>query len=356
MKRVFISYAQIDHKDGWIDKLAEALRSNSIEVIHDQSHLPVGADISYFMEREIQKCDKILVILSESYKQKADNRVDGVGDEYALIVSEMRGMKSKDVKVLPILRSGSQAKSTPLWMQSLLFLDMRDDDQYDVRLSSLLQIIMNENFKETDIISFNTIDSASSSKSVPPRTDLPAFVQTFYEEQNPNSLFANFDDGIWLGGCNNGRFTLINSSSKDAIKYFHFSESKLNFANMDIQMDVQLSSNKDAQASLGILFSYNPTQKHYFLFGITQEGTCNIYRKDSNGVKQVSSIKTPKSTEKNYFSIGLSRITNYLRLEVNNFVIATLDQNNFPDGDVGIYALGSGEFHFENLKFYKNAL
>lgn len=142
--KVFLHYSWDDelHKK-WVLNLAERLVSDGIDVFFDRFDLQIGSNNNYFMERIIE-ADKVLVIMTEKYKIKADTRTGGVGYEYQIVSSEI----SKDIvgtnRFLPILKSGSKNTSVPIVLQSYLFLDMQKEDKLEEQYLELLRAICNK--------------------------------------------------------------------------------------------------------------------------------------------------------------------------------------------------------------------
>ena len=87
-KVVFISYGweDDDHK-AWVRKLASDL-SVHFEVKIDVKQ-PFGSDINTFMVKMVAEADRVLIVVTPTYKHKADNRENGVGYESVLISDEI---------------------------------------------------------------------------------------------------------------------------------------------------------------------------------------------------------------------------------------------------------------------------
>ncbi len=77
---VFISYSwdSTNHQK-WVLELADELTRNGIKVIIDKHDLLPGEEITEFIERGITECNVFLMICSEQYTIKANNRLGGVG-------------------------------------------------------------------------------------------------------------------------------------------------------------------------------------------------------------------------------------------------------------------------------------
>jgi len=139
--KVFISYSWDDsqHMD-WVLRLADDLsRSYGIFIILDRYDLSPGKNLAYFMEKAVLQSDKILIILTPNYKQRAESRVSGVGYEFSMISQELFENQSDNTKFIPVLRKGNSEDSRPGYLKSLIYHSMTDDDTYD---SDLLKLAM----------------------------------------------------------------------------------------------------------------------------------------------------------------------------------------------------------------------
>ncbi|MDP0501876.1 MAG: toll/interleukin-1 receptor domain-containing protein [Verrucomicrobiota bacterium JB022] len=106
---VFISYSHDSkpHKQ-WVLELAQKLRREEINVIIDQWDLEPGEDLSTFMNYWVRESDRVLLICTETYVQKADDGKGGAGYEAMIVTSElMEDLGS--TKFIPVIR---QAKGS----------------------------------------------------------------------------------------------------------------------------------------------------------------------------------------------------------------------------------------------------
>ena len=139
--RVFISYTHENaaHK-AWVLKLALDLRSNGIDAILDQWECKLGSDLTLFMERGIERADRVVLICTPAYKRKANQGEGGVGYERMVVTSEIaRNIKTS--KFISVLRVGSQKSSIPTFGGSRLYIDFCDDSKYAFNLEELLRDI-----------------------------------------------------------------------------------------------------------------------------------------------------------------------------------------------------------------------
>ncbi len=96
------------------------------------------------MEDSLDKADKVLVVFTEKYKDKATDRTGGVGVEYSMLNSDISQDIINHNKYIPILRSGSSKESIPLFMRQYIAVYMMDDSKYEEQLKEVLHSIFNK--------------------------------------------------------------------------------------------------------------------------------------------------------------------------------------------------------------------
>lgn len=142
---VLLSYSwdNEDHKN-WVLNLAKRLRENGVNAIIDRYHLTPGMNRMVFMEQNIEKADKVLIIFTEQYKEKADQRNGGAGFEYSIINMDLYSRIKDNDKYLPILREGTIESSLPLFMKQFIAIDMSDNSLFEEKFNELLLSIYNK--------------------------------------------------------------------------------------------------------------------------------------------------------------------------------------------------------------------
>lgn len=138
--KVFISYSWAANKERVI-QIANDLMRDGVETIIDEWHLKHGNDKYSFMEQMLTNpsIDFVLIMCDKSYTQKADSRAGGVGDETAIISSELYG-KMKQTKFIPIILEKDENGNTycPTYLKSRIYFDFsNNDDQYEQLLRTL---------------------------------------------------------------------------------------------------------------------------------------------------------------------------------------------------------------------------
>jgi hypothetical protein len=139
--KVFISYSHDNeqHK-AWVIKLSTDLRARGVDANLDIWDLQPGQDIVRFMEDAISQSDRVLLVCSSQYVEKANKGTGGVGYERLIVTGELIG-NIDTKKFIPILRNNTSAVKTPTFMGPRYYLDFSQDDAYETELEKLIREI-----------------------------------------------------------------------------------------------------------------------------------------------------------------------------------------------------------------------
>lgn len=89
----FVSYSWIEEKpDKRVLQLVAKLRESGYQAECDVMKIQKYASINFveMMAKSLQEAEKVIIVLSEAYKKKADSFAGGVGQEYTYIISHMQ--------------------------------------------------------------------------------------------------------------------------------------------------------------------------------------------------------------------------------------------------------------------------
>lgn len=141
--KVFISYAwENEEIKQWVKKLATELRNNGVDAKLDQWEVVPGDQMPMFMEKSVTENNYVLLICTERYKYKSENRIGGVGYEGDIMTAEVLQMANHR-KFIPILRSGDMNVSIPGWLRGKLFIDFTNPLHYENSFENLLSTLLN---------------------------------------------------------------------------------------------------------------------------------------------------------------------------------------------------------------------
>src|SRR5690606_11837218 len=107
--------------------------------IIDQWALGPGDDLPHFMEQNLAIADRVIMICTENYVQKANSGAGGVGYEKMIVTADLlRRIDSN--KVIPLIRQpGTHA--VPTFLQTKLYLDFSREDQTELAFDDLVRAI-----------------------------------------------------------------------------------------------------------------------------------------------------------------------------------------------------------------------
>lgn len=158
--KAFVSYSHDSavHKK-WVLDLATRLRNSGIDASLDQWDLRPGDDLPAFMERNLRSADRILMVCTTKYVEKANSGKGGVGYEKMIITSDLlRNIDSS--KVIPVIRQIGTA-DVPTFLKSKLYIDFSRDDQEEFAFDELVRAIHGAPLYEKPPIGNNPFQPAS---------------------------------------------------------------------------------------------------------------------------------------------------------------------------------------------------
>ena len=130
MKKVFISYS---HKDkGWVCKwLLPRLENNGIETHIDYRDFEIGVASVVNMERAVEKCAKILLVLTQHWINSEFTQFEGI----MVQTEDPIGLKKK---ILPLKLDGCEL---PRRLQILTYADFRDKNEWKFQIERVIKQI-----------------------------------------------------------------------------------------------------------------------------------------------------------------------------------------------------------------------
>jgi len=145
---VFISYSWEDDKQHkkWVLDLALRLINMGIDVLLDQ-FAPIfdiqstQEEINEWMAQSVNNSDKVIAVLTPTYRYKAENGLGGVGFEYNRLRAE-NGKFSKNLeRYVGIIRKGNCSTSLPSHLKNRPIFDMHNSLLFDKEFPALVQAL-----------------------------------------------------------------------------------------------------------------------------------------------------------------------------------------------------------------------
>jgi len=122
-----------------VENLADALVRNGVDIRADFYTVHGGVSITEFIYT-MSNQDKIIIILTPTYKTRAIEGTGGVGYEYRIVSNSLLDHGPK-ANLIPVLRRGDKALSVPEPIGDLAYIDFRNDDSYDYCLDEIVNAV-----------------------------------------------------------------------------------------------------------------------------------------------------------------------------------------------------------------------
>lgn len=160
--RLFTSYSHDDkqHED-WVLTLATRLANNGVDVILDQWDLNLGSDLPHFMESGLSGADRVLAICTSNYVEKANRGAGGVGYEKMILTAQLMHNVNADF-IIPLIRANDSPSPTPVFLSSKVYIDFRDDLQYESKYGELVHEIHGQKIKPRPPIGRSPFETISA--------------------------------------------------------------------------------------------------------------------------------------------------------------------------------------------------
>jgi hypothetical protein len=197
--RLFISYSHdsATHKE-WVLQLATRLRQAGIDAILDMWDLGPGDDLPAFMERNLASADRVLMICTDKYVDKANAGTGGVGYEKMIVTADlMRSIDSN--KVIPIIRQGG-TNIVPTFLSTKRYLDFSREEQFEFGFDELVRSLHKAPlFAKPELGDRPTFDApAPASKTGDPILSLMKSAVHLFEDA-PDTEYLPYTSLVTLG-------------------------------------------------------------------------------------------------------------------------------------------------------------
>ena len=154
---IFISYSHdSDAHKAWVLRLAVDLRERGVDATLDQWELVPGQDVAAFMEKGILEAERVILVCSSTYVEKAEAGTGGVGFERLIVTGEV--VQNIDTrKFIPLVRGNPTEPRIPRFLGPRLYIDFNDDAAYETKREELLRELLGAPRAAKPVMSRNSI-------------------------------------------------------------------------------------------------------------------------------------------------------------------------------------------------------
>ena len=196
--KVFASYSHDsdEHKE-WVLKLCTKLREYGVDATLDEWDLNPGDLMLPFMREGISDSDRVLVICTDRYVQRANALEGGVGYEITIVDSEL-DQDLRTNKFIPIIRQSTGKPKTPLALGIRSYIDFRNDQDFEQKFDELLCAIHGESRHPKPPLGENPFSKQSPEVKVSNHflPEIPETVESASDAYNLAIQLARADDTL----------------------------------------------------------------------------------------------------------------------------------------------------------------
>ncbi|HFF6201601.1 TPA: toll/interleukin-1 receptor domain-containing protein [Stenotrophomonas maltophilia] len=140
--KVFVSYSwdSPEHIE-WVRNLVNALRMNGIDAISDRTHLRFGQNLPHFMEQSAA-CDRVIVVCTENYMNRANGRVGGVGYEHLVTAADLAN-DPLSMRFIPVIRDPRDAAHMPTNLRGRFYVNLSNGPDFNGNFQELVRDLHN---------------------------------------------------------------------------------------------------------------------------------------------------------------------------------------------------------------------
>ncbi|MFH4436196.1 toll/interleukin-1 receptor domain-containing protein [Vibrio diabolicus] len=138
--KVFLSYSHdsAEHKQ-WVLDLATRLVYAGIDARIDAWGVGGGTDLPHFMETQLAEVDRVVMVCTKTYVDKANKGTGGVGYEKMIVTSSLM-TSIDDNKIIPIIRQKG-TRHVPTFLKTKLYYDFSNDNAFESVIDELMREI-----------------------------------------------------------------------------------------------------------------------------------------------------------------------------------------------------------------------
>jgi len=167
--KAFISYSHDSPEhSAWVLRLASELRAQGIDAVLDQWDLSPGGDTVAFMEASIADADRVLLVCTSKYVEKANGGEGGVGYEKLVITGELVS-RIDTKKFIPLARQDGVQRLIPRYLGARLYIDFSNDIEFAAKVEELVRELHGAPMNAKPVLGPNPFAASSSAPVSPTR-------------------------------------------------------------------------------------------------------------------------------------------------------------------------------------------
>ncbi|MBL7967320.1 MAG: toll/interleukin-1 receptor domain-containing protein [Prolixibacteraceae bacterium] len=167
--KVFISYSyDSPEHEQWVLDLTNQLRSKAgIDAMNDKFALQKTSDLDEIMIKGFKDSDKVIIIATRNYAQKADNEKGGVDFEAKLATLLARNPEQKNKLIFVKRDKSADFKDVfPFQFKDYYAIDMSDDSMFEPKFKELFYKVWDKQYVEIEPVGNNPFEETTYTETV----------------------------------------------------------------------------------------------------------------------------------------------------------------------------------------------
>lgn len=181
-------------------------------------------------------------------------------------------------------------------------------------------------------------------------------LQPFHFESfdGPTSgLWAPFREEKWTADLRDGKYVLSNYTDRVAVKYLYFQINNEDMSHCAISIDVMSALREPPSlAGAGLIYRFNRKTNNYYAFTLRYDKYIFSCRQDGS-YRPLFSGRITGLDSNCLNTIAMFGKASTFQLYVNGQLVRIIENADIDSGDVGIIAMGMGDFFFDDLAVYR---
>lgn len=169
-----------------------------------------------------------------------------------------------------------------------------------------------------------------------------------------HSMWLPDEDDIWSSTVSGGVYVLRNNNGPTAVRYKYLRVNELDMSELPISVEVRADlTSRNFYSGAGIVYRFDRDRKFYYAFTISGGDKFVFYKRNEGGYVPLYSGRSNVIQSNQFNKLAIASNGALFNLFINDSFVKAIKDQELVSGDVGIIAIGEGNFFFDNLTIYE---
>jgi hypothetical protein len=169
-----------------------------------------------------------------------------------------------------------------------------------------------------------------------------------------NEVWLPYQEEIWSATISDGVYKLTNKTEVTAVKYKYLRIDNNDMAEYPVSVEIKTDLAMGTFLSGGgLIYRYDRESKDYYVFSLSKGDKFSFYIRQGGVYTPLYSGRSEYIQPDKFNKLAIFSKEFTFSLFINDHLVKTIRDSAFSTGDIGIVAMGMGEFFFDNLTVYE---